>query len=70
MEFATIVVGILGSPSVSPSGRPCSAIVIGNGSWAPSSHAVLSSWGPNTGLCQMVLSRRAFGFLGNCLPAG
>ena len=26
------------------------------------SHAVLSSWGPSTGYCQMVLSRRAFGY--------
>ncbi len=31
---------------------------------------VLSSWGPSTGFCQMVLSRRAFGYRGNILPAG
>ena len=31
---------------------------------------MLSSWGPSTGYCQMVLSRRAFGFVGNILPAG
>ena len=33
-------------------------------------HGVLSTWGPQTGLGQMVLSRNAFGFWGNILPAG
>ncbi len=32
--------------------------------------AVLSTWGPKDGLCQMVLSRTGFGFLGNILPSG
>jgi purine-cytosine permease-like protein len=30
----------------------------------------LSTWGPKEGLCQMVLSRTGFGFIGNILPAG
>ena len=32
-------------------------------------HAVLTSWGPERGLAQMVLSRRPFGYRGNLLPA-
>ena len=31
---------------------------------------MLSTWGPKDGLCQMVLSRTGFGFLGNILPSG
>jgi NCS1 family nucleobase:cation symporter-1 len=31
---------------------------------------VLSTWGPRDGLAQMVLSRTAFGYRGNILPAG
>ena len=69
MEFATIAVGILGITFGLSFWQTFSAIVLGNvlGSVC---HGVLSSWGPSTGFCQMVLSRRAFGFLGNLLPAG
>lgn len=70
MEFATVFVGII---SVLFFGltfwQAVAAIVIGS-ALGGISHAVLSSWGPATGFCQMVLSRRAFGFLGNILPAG
>ncbi len=70
MEFATIFVGVI---SVVFFGltfwQAAAAIVIGSALGAIS-HAVLSSWGPSSGFCQMVLSRRAFGFLGNILPAG
>src|ERR1700727_354377 len=31
---------------------------------------LLWTWRPKEGLCQMVLSRTGFGFLGNILPAG
>ena len=31
---------------------------------------MLTSWGPERGLAQMVLSRRPFGYRGNLLPAG
>lgn len=69
MEFATIAVGILGITFGLSFWSTVSAIVVGN-LLGGLSHAVLSSWGPNTGFCQMVISRRAFGFLGNLLPAG
>jgi NCS1 nucleoside transporter family len=70
MEFATIFVGVI---SVLFFGltfwQAAAAIVIGTGLGSVA-HAVLASWGPSSGFCQMVLSRRAFGFLGNILPAG
>jgi len=70
MEFATVFVGII---CVLFFGltfwQAVLAIAIGTGLGAIS-HGVLSSWGPKTGQCQMVLSRRGFGFLGNFLPAG
>ncbi len=70
MEFATVFVGVI---CVLFFGltfwQAVGAITLGTGLGAIS-HGVLSSWGPNTGQCQMVLSRRAFGFLGNFLPAG
>ena len=69
MEFATIAVGILGITFGLSFASTVAAIVIGNVMGAIC-HGVLSSWGPETGFCQMVLSRRAFGFLGNLLPAG
>src|SRR6478672_1153593 len=70
MEFATIFVGVI---CVLFFGltfwQAVGAIVLGTALGALS-HGVLSSWGPSTGQCQMVLSRRGFGFLGNFLPAG
>src|ERR1700712_6063714 len=69
MEFATILVGMLGVSFGLSFWQVFWAIVLGN-VLGSISHGVLSSWGPSTGLCQMVLSRRAFGFLGNWLPAG
>jgi NCS1 nucleoside transporter family len=70
MEFATITVGLLGPVAFGMDFKQSVlAIVIGT-LLGSVTHAVLSSWGPGTGLPQMVLSRRAFGFLGNILPAG
>jgi NCS1 nucleoside transporter family len=70
MEFATIAVGILGALYWGLTFWQCLlAIVIGTGLGAVS-QGVLSTWGPKDGLCQMVLSRTGFGFLGNILPAG
>ena len=70
MEFATVFVGVI---CVLFFGltfwQAVLAIALGTGLGAIS-HGVLSSWGPKTGQCQMVLSRRGFGFLGNFLPAG
>ncbi len=70
LEFATVFVGVLGVLAFGLSfWQAVGAIVLGNLLGAVF-HGVLSSWGPDSGLCQMVLSRRAFGFLGNILPAG
>ncbi len=70
MEFATIGVGILGPLFFGLSfWQSALAIVLGTGLGSVS-HGILSSWGPGHGLCQMVISRTGFGFLGNILPAG
>jgi purine-cytosine permease-like protein len=70
MEFATIAVGILGPLYWGLSfAQTVAAIVLGTLLGAIT-QGILSSWGPETGLCQMVLSRTGFGFLGNALPAG
>lgn len=69
MEFATIFVGSL------------AVFLFGNSFWAAAlavtlgsalgsiTHGVLSSWGPRFGAPQLVISRGAFGFVGNVLPA-
>ena len=68
-EFATIAVGIL---SVLAFGltfwQAVAAIVLGTLLGSVSLGA-LSTWGPRDGLAQMVLSRTAFGYRGNVLPA-
>jgi nucleobase:cation symporter-1, NCS1 family len=70
MEFATIAVGLLGVLYWGLTfWQTVLAIVVGT-ALGSISHAVLSTWGPESGLCQMVLSRSGFGFLGNVLPAG
>jgi nucleobase:cation symporter-1, NCS1 family len=70
MEFATIGVGILGVLFWGLTFWQCVlAIVLGTALGAVT-HGILSTWGPKSGLCQMVLSRSGFGFLGNILPAG
>lgn len=70
MEFATVAVGILGVLAFQQSfWHATLAIVLGT-ALGSLSHGILSSWGPRDGLCQMVLSRTGFGFLGNLLPAG
>jgi nucleobase:cation symporter-1, NCS1 family len=70
MEFATIAVGILGVLYWGLTfSQTVLAIVIGT-ALGSINQGVLSTWGPKSGLCQMVLSRSGFGFLGNVLPAG
>ena len=70
LEFATIAVGIIGPLFFGLSfWQTFLAIVVGT-ALGSASHGVLTSWGPVSGLCQMVLSRTGFGFLGNILPAG
>ncbi|HET8600273.1 MAG TPA: cytosine permease [Segeticoccus sp.] len=70
LEFATIAVGILGvlfwgltfwqTVAAIALGTALGALTLG----------IMSTWGPQSGLCQMVLSRAGFGFRGNILPAG
>ena len=70
MEFATIFVGVIAVLFFGLTfWQAVAAIVIGNALGAIS-HGVLTSWGPERGLAQMVLSRRPFGYRGNLLPAG
>ena len=70
LEFATVAVGIIGPLFFGLSfGQAFAAIVLGTVLGAVS-QGVLSSWGPQHGLAQMVLSRTGFGYLGNALPAG
>ena len=70
LEFATVGVGILGVLFFGLTFWQCvGAIVLGT-ALGSITHAILSSWGPGNGMCQMVLSRTGFGFLGNALPAG
>jgi purine-cytosine permease-like protein len=70
MEFATVGVGILGTLYFGLSfWQAFWAIVLGT-ALGSGTHGVLSAWGPRHGLPQMVISRSAFGFFGNILPAG
>jgi NCS1 family nucleobase:cation symporter-1 len=70
MEFATIFVGVIAVLFFGLTfGQAVAAIVIGT-ALGCAAHAVLTSWGPEHGLCQMVISRRPFGYRGNLLPAG
>jgi NCS1 nucleoside transporter family len=70
MEFATITVGLLGPIAFGMDFKQSVLAIVLGTLLGSVTHAVLSSWGPGSGLPQMVLSRRAFGFLGNILPAG
>jgi NCS1 family nucleobase:cation symporter-1 len=70
LEFATVFLGVLATGIVGLSiGQAVAAIVLGTGLGAIS-HGVLSARGPAFGVPQMVLSRIAFGYRGNVLPAG
>ena len=70
LEFATIAVGIIGPLFFGLSfWQTVAAIVLGT-ALGSTTHGVLSSWGPLSGLCQMVLGRTAFDATGNVLPAG
>ena len=70
MEFATIFVGVIAVLFFGLTfWQAVAAIVLGSALGAVT-HGILTSWGPERGLAQMVLSRRAFGYRGNLLPAG
>jgi purine-cytosine permease-like protein len=70
LEFATIAVGILGVLFFGLTFWQCFAAIVLGTVLGSVTHAILSSWGPDSGMCQMVLSRTGFGFFGNALPAG
>ena len=70
LEFATVFVGVIGVLFFGLSFWMATlAILVGTAGGALS-HGLLSTWGPKSGRPQMVLSRTAFGFIGNLLPAG
>jgi NCS1 family nucleobase:cation symporter-1 len=70
LEFATVFVGVI---AIAFFGLnfwwAVAAIVLGT-AFGALTQGVLSTWGPREGLAQLVLSRTAFGSLGNILPAG
>ena len=69
LEFATVFVGALAIGFGLDIWTGIAAILIGNG-LAGITHGILSTWGPEAGLPQMVLGRNAFGRWGNLIPSG
>ncbi|GAA3384221.1 purine-cytosine permease family protein [Cryptosporangium minutisporangium] len=70
LEFATIYLGVLSTLVFGLTfWQAVLAIVLGN-ALSSIAHGVLSARGPLHGVPEMVLSRGAFGFWGNLLPAG
>ncbi len=69
LEFATVFVGVI---AVAYFGlgfwQAVFALALGTAAGALT-QGMLSAWGPREGLAQMVLSRTAFGYRGNILPA-
>ena len=69
LEFATVFVGVI---AVAFFGlgfwEALLAIVVGAAAGSLT-QGLLTTWGPREGLAQMVLSRTAFGYRGNILPA-
>ena len=69
LEFATVFVGALAIGFGLNVWQGILAIVVGN-ALAGITHGILSTWGPEAGLPQMVLGRNAFGKIGNLIPSG
>ena len=69
-EFATVAVGILGVLAFGLTFTQAVAALVLGTALGSITLGILSTWGPRDGLAQMVLSRTAFGFRGNILPAG
>ena len=69
LEFATVFVGALGIGFGLNVLQAILAVLVGN-ALAGITHGILSTWGPEAGLPQMVLGRNAFGKIGNLVPSG
>jgi len=70
LEFATVFLGVLATGIIGLTfWQAFWAILLGTG-LGSFTHGVLSGRGPRYGVPQMVLSRIAFGWFGNVLPAG
>jgi NCS1 family nucleobase:cation symporter-1 len=70
LEFATVYVGALGVLFFGLDlTQAVLAVLVGN-ALAAITHGLFSTFGPEGGLPQMVLSRTAFGKWGNLIPAG
>lgn len=69
LEFATVFVGALAIGFGLNVWQGLLAVLVGN-ALAGITHGILSTWGPEAGLPQMVLSRNAFGKIGNLIPSG
>ena len=68
LEFATVFIGALAVFAGLNVWQAILAVAVGN-ALAAVTHGWFSSWGPKYGVPQMVLSRTAFGRLGNIIPA-
>jgi NCS1 nucleoside transporter family len=70
LEFATVFVGVLAVAVFGQGFWPAVLAILIGSALGSATHAVLSARGPANGVPQMVLSRLAFGYWGNLLPAG
>lgn len=69
LEFATIFVGVIAVAFFGLGFWPAIAAVVLGSAAGSLTQGILSTWGPREGLAQLVLSRTAFGYRGNILPA-
>jgi NCS1 nucleoside transporter family len=70
MEFATVFVGVIAVAFFGQSFWMAALAILLGSALGSLSHGLLSARGPEAGVPQMVLSRIAFGYFGNILPAG
>src|SRR5437763_3432622 len=70
LEFATVFVGVISVLFFRQTFWQAAAGIVVGTALGSLSHGFLSARGPAAGVPQMVLSRIAFGYRGNVLPAG
>ena len=70
LEFATVFVGVIAIAFFGLNFWWALAAILAGTAFGALTQGILSTWGPREGLAQLVLSRTAFGRLGNILPAG